>query len=154
MTGVQTCALPILVAETLLLFETHAVKAGIGVDRRLTPDLPWVEADANQLQQVLLNLLNNAREALGGRGEIRVSTALTADGRVRFSVTDDGPGIPPEIQPRIFVPFFTTKEEGTGLGLSVSYRIVRDHGGRLEVTSEPGAGAAFTVDLPAAPAAR
>ena len=103
---------------------------------------------------MLLNLLNNAREALGTKGAIRVSTALMADGRVRLSVADDGPGIPPEIQPRIFVPFFTTKEEGTGLGLSVSYRIVRDHGGRLEVTSEPGAGAAFTVDLPAAPAER
>ncbi len=92
---------------------------------------PTVEADANQLQQVLLNLLNNAREAFANWGEIRVETerADTRAGWARLAVIDDGPGIPPDVKSRIFVPFSTTKESGTGLGLPISYRIVRDHGG-------------------------
>jgi PAS domain S-box-containing protein len=138
--------------ETLLLFEKHAMKSGIVVRRRLAPGLPPVEADPNELQQVLLNLLNNARDALGHQGEIRVETApaVGEPGWVRMSVSDTGPGIPPEIRERIFLPFFTTKTGGTGLGLAISYRIVRDHQGQLEVTSEPGAGTTFTIRLPAA----
>jgi PAS domain S-box-containing protein len=137
--------------ETLLLFEKHATKEGIVVERRLAPGLPLVEADANELQQVLLNLLNNARDALGHRGVIRVETGPAGDrpGWVRMTVSDSGPGIPPEIREQIFVPFFTTKPGGTGLGLAISYRIVRDHLGHLEVTSEPGAGTSFVVLLPA-----
>jgi signal transduction histidine kinase len=70
-------------------------------------------------------------------------------GWVRMSVSDTGPGIPPEIREQIFLPFFTTKTGGTGLGLAISYRIVRDHQGQLEVTSEPGVGTTFTIRLPA-----
>ena len=69
-----------------------------------------------------------------------------------MAVSDTGPGIPPDVRERLFLPFFTTKPGGTGLGLPISYRIVRDHGGLLEVTTEPGAGATFSVLLPAAPA--
>jgi PAS domain S-box-containing protein len=139
-----------VVEETLLLFETHAAKAGIEVKRALAPGLPPVDADANQLQQVLLNLLNNAREVLGSRGEIHVETGRAADhpGWVRMAVADTGPGIPPAIKAKIFLPFFTTKEGGTGLGLPISFRIVKDHGGLLEVSSEPGVGTTFTVLLP------
>ncbi len=137
--------------ETLLLFEKHAMKAGIRVIRRLTPGLPLVEADVNELQQVLLNLLNNARDALGDHhGEIRVETgpAPGRPGWVRMAVSDTGPGVPPEIREQIFLPFFTTKTGGTGLGLAISYRIVRDHHGLLEVTSEPGAVTTFSILLP------
>jgi len=148
----QTTDVNAVVGETLLLFETHAVKAGIQVERRLAADLPGVAADPNQLQQVLLNLLNNAREALGSRGAIRVETGPASDrpGWVRLAVTDDGPGIPPDVKAKIFVPFFTTKEGGTGLGLPISYRIVRDHGGVLDVSSELGAGSTFAILLPGA----
>jgi PAS domain S-box-containing protein len=141
--------------ETLLLFEKHAVKTGLRVVRQLTPGLPLVEADLNELQQVLLNLLNNARDALGQEGEIRVATG-PADGRpgwVRLAVSDTGPGISPELRERIFLPFFTTKADGTGLGLAISHRIVRDHHGVLEVTSAPGAGSTFSILLPALPGA-
>jgi hypothetical protein len=149
----QPTDLNAVVAETLLLFETHATKAGIRVERRLAAELPPVPADANQLQQVVLNLLNNARDALGNRGEIRVETSLAGDrpGWVRMAVSDTGPGIPPDVKSKIFVPFFTTKEGGTGLGLPISYRIVKDHEGVLEVSSEPGAGTTFTVLLPSRP---
>jgi PAS domain S-box-containing protein len=140
-------------AETLLLFETHATKAGLAVQRRLADHLPRVLADANQLQQVVLNLLNNAREALGTRGEIRVETGIPADrpGWVSLAVSDNGPGIPADVKAKIFLPFFTTKAGGTGLGLAVSYRIVKDHGGMLEVSSEPGRGTTFTILLPTEP---
>jgi two-component system NtrC family sensor kinase len=137
--------------ETLFLFEKHATKTGIVVERRLTPGLPLVEADTNELEQVLLNLLNNARDALGHQGVIRVATGLAGDrpGWVRMTVSDTGPGIPPEVREQIFLPFFTTKPGGTGLGLAISYRIVKDHHGDLEVVSEPGAGTSFVILLPA-----
>jgi PAS domain S-box-containing protein len=146
----QPTDLNAVVGETLLLFETNARKAGITAERRLAPDLPPVEADADQLQQVVLNLLNNARDALGDRGEIRVETGRAHDrpGWVRLVVADTGPGIPPEVKSRIFLPFFTTKAGGTGLGLPISHRIVQDHQGVIEVSSEPGAGTTFTILLP------
>jgi PAS domain S-box-containing protein len=147
----QATDLNAVAEETLLLFDKHAMKAGIRVRRRLTPGLPRVEADVNELQQVLLNLLNNARDALGDHGDIAVETGA-APGRpgwVRLAVSDTGPGIPPEVRDQIFLPFFTTKAGGTGLGLAISYRIVRDHQGLLEVTSEPGAGTTFSILLPA-----
>jgi PAS domain S-box-containing protein len=137
--------------ETLLLFEKHATKTGIVVERQLAPGLPLVEGNANELEQVLLNLLNNARDALGHQGVIRVETGLAADrpGWVRLAVSDTGPGIPPEVQEQVFLPFFTTKPGGTGLGLAISYRIVKDHHGHLEVASEPGKGTSFVILLPA-----
>jgi signal transduction histidine kinase len=143
--------LNLVAQETLLLFEKHATKAGLRVVRQLTSGLPLVEADANELQQVLLNLLNNARDALGRQGEILVETGSAAGrpGWVRLAVSDTGPGIAPELRERIFLPFFTTKTGGTGLGLAISHRIVRDHHGVLEVTSEPGGGSTFSIILPA-----
>ncbi len=142
-----------IVEETLLLFEKHAAKAGIRVARRLAPALPLVEADPNELQQVLLNLLNNARDALDHEGEIRVETAAAPErpGWVRLTVADTGPGIPPEIREQIFLPFFTTKPGGTGLGLAISHRIVQDHHGTLDVASEAGRGTSFSVLLPGLP---
>lgn len=126
----------------------------IEVLTHFTADLPKVMADSHQLQQVFLNLLNNARQAIEAyrpRGLIRITTevkGLTA--RVTFQ--DDGPGIETETIPKIFNPFFTTKEigKGTGLGLSLSYGIIKEHGGNISVESKPGEGAAFIVELPVA----
>lgn len=115
--------------------------------------LPDVMGDAHQLQQVFLNLINNARQAVeetGKAGQIRLHTS-SVGATVRVVIEDDGPGIPPAALGRIFDPFFTTKAvgKGTGLGLSVSYGIVREHGGDIHAESQPGRGATFVVDLPA-----
>ena len=113
-----------------------------------------VLGNAIQLEQVIINLLTNARDALADAPmrRIRLASALTKNDRVRITVSDSGPGIPPGLEQRIFDPFFTTKEVGmgTGLGLSITYGIVKEHGGSIEVTSGPGEGACFEIELPIA----
>ncbi len=139
-----------VVDETLLLIEKQVARDGIALLRSLTPGLPLIEGDANAIQQVLMNLVINARDAMREGGQITVATEAGRTPReVRLLVRDTGIGIPPEILPRIFDPFFTTKPSGTGLGLSISYGIVREHGGTVSVESEPGKGTTFTVTLPA-----
>ena len=112
-------------------------------------DLPRVRCYPGQLNQVFLNLLMNACDAIGKDGEIRVKTRPT-EGGVRLEFHDDGSGIPDDVQSRIFDPFFTTKPvgEGTGLGLSLSHGIIERHGGRIFVGSELGRGTTFVIDLP------
>lgn len=131
-----------LVAHQLELAQTVLIKD-------LAPDLPEVNCDAGQIQQVLIILLSNASEALGRGGEIRVATAA-ADGGVTLTVSDNGPGIPREIQLQIFEPFFSTKDDQhrTGLGLAVAKGIVERHGGTITLRSAPGQGAEFVVQLP------
>lgn len=113
-------------------------------------DAAVVLADADQLEQVALNLLSNAVDAMPRGGTVRINLAREGD-EVRLSVADEGHGIPPEVLPRIFDPFFSTKEigKGTGLGLAISYGIVQDHGGDIVVESRDGLGAQFNVILPA-----
>jgi len=125
----------------------------VTLEKHLAPDLPIVVGNANQLQQVVINLLMNAQQAIGGPGTVRVTSRLAADKRVEIRVQDSGPGIPPEIRKKIFEPFFTTKPNGTGtgLGLSVSFGIIKDHGGEISLESEPGKGATFIVAVPAKP---
>ena len=127
----------------------------VAVIKSYAPDLPDVVADENQLQQVFVNIILNAYQAMPEGGELRIASHVQ-DGQVQVAFGDSGPGIPPEHMHNIFDPFFTTKEvgEGTGLGLSVSYGIVKQHGGTIEVASENGAGATFTVKLPAVEPAR
>jgi len=117
----------------------------------LAAELPVVQADGNQIQQVAVNLLLNAGDAIGdGGGTIRVITQTGAGGSVELLVKDNGRGIPPEDLPRIFEPFYTTKgNHGTGLGLAVSWGIVEAHGGALEVRSDAGQGTCFTLRIPA-----
>jgi signal transduction histidine kinase len=122
-------------------------------DVELTEDYPDgpipIVGDRGQLMQVLTNLLNNAYDAMNGRGEVRVT--VRKDGhRAEFEVLDQGPGIGPEALPHIFEPFFTTKSEGqgTGLGLAISHGIVQSHHGTITARNVPGAGAAFVVSLP------
>lgn len=127
----------------------------IRVQLDLAPVLPFVLGDTGQLQQVLMNLMANARQAIqqaGKGGIVVVRTRRAPRDTVLLEVSDDGPGIPEAIQARIFDPFFTTKPAGigTGLGLAVVLGIIRDHGGRVRVANVPGGGAAFTIELPAA----
>jgi signal transduction histidine kinase/CheY-like chemotaxis protein len=152
--------LNLVVEQTLALRVNQLTLSGIAVERDFQGGLPPVIGDAHQLQQVFLNLLLNAEQAIaptGAAGRIVFRTRVVEGGRaVRASVEDNGPGISPEIMPRVFEPFFTTKEvgTGTGLGLSVSYGIVEEHGGRLFADSEPGR-TVFSLELPvgAAPGA-
>lgn len=139
-----------VVEDTLLLLEKQVSKEGITVRRSLAPDLPPMQGDSNALQQVVLNLLTNARDAMGDGGEIRIETGtVTArPGWLRLVVADNGPGIPLDRLPKIFDPFYTTKAQGTGLGLSVSYGIVREHQGTIDVQSQPGKGTTFTLTFP------
>ena len=128
------------------------MKGGITVDRRYG-EVGRIQGHAGQLNQVFMNLLTNAAQALAGRegAKIELSTERRGD-QVVIRVTDNGPGIPEEILPRIFDPFFTTKEvgQGSGLGLSIVHGIVERHGGTIEVDSHVGMGTVFTVMLPVA----
>lgn len=121
---------------------------------KLDPNLPQTMVDPHQLQQVLVNLVNNARQAIElyqPKGWIRITTASKGD-RIQVIVQDSGPGIPEENLSKIFDPFFTTKEvgKGTGLGLSLCYGIINEHGGTITPRSRPGEGATFTIELPIA----
>jgi len=132
----------------------HALReAEIDLDVRIPDTLPRVPGDPRALNQVFLNLMKNAAEALDGRGGTISVAARPDDDSVVVEVGDDGPGIDPEVQMRLFDPFFSTKEagRGTGLGLSISRRIVLEHGGALDVRSAPGRGTTFTLRLPRRP---
>jgi signal transduction histidine kinase len=137
-----------LVAAALALFP--AAPPGVTLAREVAPELPAVLADRDQILQVLLNLVRNALDALGEKGGALAVAAARAPGGVAFTVRDDGPGIAPDDLERVFEPYFTTKEGGTGLGLAIARRIAEEHGGTLEASSRPGAGAAFTLVLPVA----
>ena len=137
--------------EALLLMQKPLGAENIRVLAELDRTLPPLLGDPNALHQVLMNLLTNAREAMAGGGEIRIETARAErPDWIRLRVADTGPGIPPEDITKVFDPFYTTKRTGTGLGLSVTYGIIREHGGTVDVTSRPGAGTAFTLEFPVA----
>ncbi|AKG53612.1 sensory box sensor histidine kinase-response regulator [Dehalogenimonas sp. WBC-2] len=126
--------------------------ANIEVVKNYDSDLPWVTADAGQLQQVFLNMIVNAEYAMKkahDKGILTIKTESLVD-YIRISIADDGTGIPKEIQDKLFQPFFTTKNpgEGTGLGLSLSLGIIQEHGGKISVDSEQGKGTTFNIDLP------
>ncbi len=133
--------------ENTLTILGHKLK-GATVEREYQEDLPKVWANAGELNQVWTNLIDNAADAVGGKGQIRVRALRDGD-RVMVQVIDDGPGVPREIRNRLFEPFFTTKGigEGTGLGLDIARRIVAGHGGEITFDSEPGE-TRFTVRLP------
>jgi two-component system NtrC family sensor kinase len=127
--------------------------SGIFLKTELSESLPWPAVDRNQIKQVILNLIHNSMHAMPTGGNLFITTKVcrrdTREG-VNIIIHDTGIGIPPDLVERVFEPFFTTRSRdgGTGLGLSVSYGIVVDHGGDIEVASEVGAGSTFTVWLP------
>jgi two-component system NtrC family sensor kinase len=149
-----------VVRETLALRAYEQRVTNISIIDALAAGLPQVFADGHQVQQVLLNLVINAEQAMlaaNGRGTLVVRTWHDANQEsVVLEINDDGPGIPDELQPKIFDPFFTTKEvgKGTGLGLTVAYAIVQEHGGRIRLESHSGLGASFYVELPVTGAKR
>jgi signal transduction histidine kinase len=126
-------------------------QGAVPVTSNLAPDLPDIDADKGQITQVLLNLVENARDALGGRdgGRITVTTTKAPD-RALLVVEDNGPGVPAELKDKVFAPYFTTKHSkgGTGLGLAIVHRIVSDHGGRITISDAAGGGARFAIELP------
>ncbi|HUS67087.1 MAG TPA: ATP-binding protein, partial [Kofleriaceae bacterium] len=137
-----------VVGGALVLYQ-----GSIDIERDLADGLPEVEADRGQLSQVLLNLIENAREAVAGTGRVRVQTRLSRPGRaIALVVEDSGPGIATDVRERIFTPYYTTKHAsgGTGLGLAIVHRIVTDHGGRIAVGESSLGGARFLVELPVA----
>ncbi len=131
-----------------LLIAKNALKSRIEVIRQLS-EIPRIACAPSQINQVLLNLVTNAAQAIEGSGKIAIRTWADADA-VYVSVQDTGKGMPPETLKKIFDPFFTTKPvgEGTGLGLSISWQIIQQHGGRIRVASEPGRGTRFVIVLP------
>ena len=150
-----------LLQDVLSLQQRSAEWGGVALRHAFDPSLPALLGDADQLTQVFLNLVRNAVEAMGGRGELHVSTRVETGLQVRLpegtlmlaSVTigDTGPGVPPDVEPLLFAPFFSTKARGSGLGLPVCYRIVSEHGGTIAYEPRPGGGASFRVTLPLAP---
>lgn len=139
-----------VVEEVLALTRKDLEKNRIRIVRDLDPALPPVLASPEQIGEVLLNLVINARDAMEQGGTLTVRTR-PADNQVHLEVADTGDGIPPEVMERIFEPFFTTKgERGTGLGLSICYSIIQDHHGTISIDSQPGQGATFTIKLPLA----
>jgi|GEM_PF-5024779 len=140
-----------IIEELLILSKKKLSDRRITVRRNFSPDLPMVMAVADQIKQVLLNIIANAEEAIGvSGGTISITTGMTGDGFVRIMVQDSGKGIRKKDLPFIFEPFFSTKPavEGTGLGLSVSYGIVKRHGGEIIAESSRGKGTLFTITLP------
>jgi two-component system NtrC family sensor kinase len=136
--------------ESSLTLLGHLLKDRVVVHRKYG-ELPAVECVRSQIDQVLLNVLANAAQAIAGSGAITLETRHE-DGHVVVTITDTGQGIAPDVRGRIFDPFFTTKPvgEGTGLGLSISYEIVKKHAGEIVVDSRAGEGATFTIRLPVA----
>ncbi len=142
------------VVDDVVALSRHLIRtSGVTLKLELEINLPWVLVDVNQMKQVLLNLIHNALQAMPAGGELVIATeSAYRDARdwIIVSVCDTGVGIPKLDQARIFEPFYTTKgnQGGTGLGLSVTYGIITDHGGQIEVESQPGSGSKFTVWLP------
>ncbi len=141
-----------VVRSAVTMARKYAGPSGIEVDLELDPTLPSAELNRAEIEQALIHLIRNAVEASEDRGPATVRVATSAyRGGVQASIHDDGPGIEPEVRARIFDPFFTTRREkgGTGLGLALAHSIATDHGGSIEVESEPGAGSTFRIELPA-----
>ena len=138
-------------SRTLFLLDKQTLFHNIEIQREFSEDLPLVPGDIQQLNHVFMNLIINAAQAMAGNGVLALKTEHLAEkNRVLIEISDTGPGIPEEILPHIFDPFYTTKDEGegTGLGLSMAYSIIKEHNGLIEARNKKGGGAVFTVELP------
>jgi len=135
--------------QTIGLLENYARINNINIRTDFAPDIPIIASDQSQLQQVFLNLISNAIDAIGKDGRVEV-LSRRRDDRIAVEIVDNGPGIPLEMQKRIFDPFVTTKQpgKGTGLGLWISYNIMEKLGGKISFSSQPRKGTTFTVEIP------
>lgn len=141
-----------VIEEVLSFIGQEASYHHIAIDKELDLDLPSIMSDQGQLQQILLNIINNAIDAAGKGGKVWIATAMIQPKTVRIEITDNGPGMTAEVQKKIFEPFFTTKtgkdKQGTGLGLAISYGLVKKLGGEIEVHSEVATGTTFALSFP------
>jgi two-component system NtrC family sensor kinase len=141
-----------VIREVIGFLDKEAMYRGIRIEQELDADLPSIESDTGLLQQIFLNILNNAIDAVDRGGRIQIASRRVDGASVAIDVKDDGPGMPPEVLKKIFEPFFTTKEgterHGTGLGLSITYGLVKKLGGHIGVQSAVGSGTVFRVTLP------
>jgi two-component system nitrogen regulation sensor histidine kinase GlnL len=157
---VEHIALADVVRDAITMADSHVSKGEVQVSVALSEKVQPIQGDPHQLRQLFTNLLTNAFEALEGRGEVQISAlALAAQGEsvpgvepagpmVQVSVSDSGPGVPPEVADRIFSPFFTTKPQGSGLGLAIVRKIIDAHDGRIDIGPRQGGGTTFRVTLP------
>jgi len=125
-------------------------KSGIKIKKNLAQDLPKCYADSQLIEQVILNLINNAARAIQNTQESKIIelTSLSSDNRVFVCISDSGPGVPYELREKIFDPFFTTENDGSGIGLSIAQRIIADHNGSIEVGTSKYGGAEFKIEIP------
>ena len=138
-----------IIEKTLNMLENEFRLHHIRLEMHLSADMPDIFVDPNQIQQVFVNLLLNSMEAIHGHGVISIrSQTDPLRGCVRVEIADNGCGIPPENLSKVFEPFFTTKAKGTGLGLAVTYRIVQNHKGNIQVSSQQEKGTCFTIEIP------
>jgi two-component system, sporulation sensor kinase E len=143
----RACSLNDVVMDTLALLRPEIENRGQRIETRLTRSLPRAQLDGGQIKQVLVNLIKNAMQAMTRGGVLTVQTGTSGDG-VWMSIADSGHGISAEQLKRIFEPFFTTRKKGSGLGLMIVQRIVREHGGLIKLESHEGRGTTFRVWLP------
>lgn len=139
------------IEEAIRLSASTLRKRGIAVAKELAPDLPACRADPRLIEQVMVNLITNAYQAMeksDGSKHLQI-TSVARDAQVVIRVSDSGPGVPPSLRERIFDPFFTTRKDGSGIGLSFSHRIVTDHGGSMRVSTSKWGGAEFWIEIPA-----
>ncbi|MCA1562531.1 MAG: hypothetical protein LC753_08000 [Acidobacteria bacterium] len=157
---VERISLADVIRDAVSMAETHVPRGGVAVRVSLPEDLARIQGDPHQLRQIFINLLTNAFEAMGGRGVVDIVATSVAEEdpttsgdtqtgpMVQVEVTDDGPGVPPDVMDRIFSPFFTTKPQGSGLGLAIVRKIVDAHDGRIDVSARQVGGTSFRVTLP------
>ncbi|MEI6875795.1 MAG: ATP-binding protein, partial [Spirochaetota bacterium] len=136
-----------LLRELADFIAPEAEQAGVGIETHFAEDSPRVLLDRRYMKQAILNLAKNAIAAMPEGGKLSLGLS-SKDDLVRISVSDTGLGIPPEVISKIFEPYYTTKETGTGLGLTITFKIVREHRGEITVDSAPGKGSVFTITLP------
>jgi two-component system nitrogen regulation sensor histidine kinase NtrY len=136
-----------LITDTVALY--NGIFSAVRIAHRPGPDLPFVRLDPEQIRRVVLNLIDNAVEAMERHGEIVVGTEHdAANAVVRLTVADDGPGIPAGERDKLFLPYYSTKRRGSGLGLAIVRRIIAEHGGSIEVGDNTPRGTRFTIELP------
>jgi len=136
-----------LITDTISLY--RGIFSDVRIDQRFAPGIPLVRLDAEQIKRVIINLVDNAIEAMERRGHIVVETQLDpSNSLVRVVVADDGPGIPPAEREKLFLPYYSTKRRGSGLGLAIVRRIIAEHGGSIEVGNNAPRGTRFTIELP------
>lgn len=137
-----------LLQNIIVLVETHAILNNVQVFLHFEPELPLIMCEESQLKQAFVNIMKNAIEAMPDGGELLITATRDGADRVLVQFIDDGVGVPEEIMPKLGEPFYTTKEKGTGLGLMVSYKIIENHRGSIQVRSTPQKGTTVEIQLP------